>query len=221
MLRRTQVAFTACRGPCRRSTCPRASGSRAPPSSCAGGSTSSHVAGWSSTGPSGPTRRRSTPSTSDGSAPRSAWHPGPAPGSTRPTERPPTRPGGPGWQRSNRTTSCSTGSSSGAWPTCGCSRTTGRTPASATSRPACRGSRRCSAATRSSRAYEAIAFRPRPRRRDPRGPRRAARRSSMTRRTDAEPGKILHEVRTGEMARTGELPFATVLRQRRLRPRSG
>ena len=26
--------------------------------------------------------------------------------------------------------------------------------------------------------------------------------------TDAEPGKILHEVRTGEMARTGELPFA-------------
>ena len=28
-------------------------------------------------------------------------------------------------------------------------------------------------------------------------------------RTDAEPGKILHEVRTGEMARTGELPFAT------------
>jgi glycogen debranching enzyme len=27
-------------------------------------------------------------------------------------------------------------------------------------------------------------------------------------RTDAEPGKILHEVRTGEMARTGELPFA-------------
>jgi glycogen debranching enzyme len=28
-------------------------------------------------------------------------------------------------------------------------------------------------------------------------------------RTDAEPGKILHEVRTGEMSRTGELPFAT------------
>jgi glycogen debranching enzyme len=28
-------------------------------------------------------------------------------------------------------------------------------------------------------------------------------------RTDAEPGKMLHEVRTGEMARTGELPFAT------------
>jgi glycogen debranching enzyme len=27
-------------------------------------------------------------------------------------------------------------------------------------------------------------------------------------RTDAEPGKILHEIRTGEMARTGELPFA-------------
>jgi glycogen debranching enzyme len=27
--------------------------------------------------------------------------------------------------------------------------------------------------------------------------------------TDAEPGKILHEVRTGEMSRTGELPFAT------------
>jgi glycogen debranching enzyme len=27
-------------------------------------------------------------------------------------------------------------------------------------------------------------------------------------RTDAEPGKILHEVRTGEMCRTGELPFA-------------
>ena len=26
--------------------------------------------------------------------------------------------------------------------------------------------------------------------------------------TDAEPGKILHEIRTGEMARTGELPFA-------------
>ena len=26
-------------------------------------------------------------------------------------------------------------------------------------------------------------------------------------RTDAEPGKILHELRTGEMARTGELPF--------------
>ncbi len=27
--------------------------------------------------------------------------------------------------------------------------------------------------------------------------------------TDAEPGKILHEIRTGEMARTGELPFAS------------
>ncbi len=29
---------------------------------------------------------------------------------------------------------------------------------------------------------------------------------------DAEPGKILHELRTGEMARTGELPFAPLLR---------
>ena len=35
---------------------------------------------------------------------------------------------------------------------------------------------------------------------------------------DAEPGKILHELRTGEMARTGELPFTPVLRQRRRDP---
>ena len=32
---------------------------------------------------------------------------------------------------------------------------------------------------------------------------------------DAEPGKILHEMRCGEMAELGEVPFAPLLRQRR------
>ena len=42
--------------------------------------------------------------------------------------------------------------------------------------------------------------------RDPRGPRLAPGRPSEDPERDAEPGKILHELRTGEMARTGELP---------------
>ena len=36
--------------------------------------------------------------------------------------------------------------------------------------------------------------------------------------SDAEPGKILHEMRRGEMAALKEVPFASVLRQRRLDP---
>ena len=48
------------------------------------------------------------------------------------------------------TTSCSTSRSAGASPTCACWSTTVPAEASATSPPACRGSRRCSAGTRSS-----------------------------------------------------------------------
>ena len=38
---------------------------------------------------------------------------------------------------------------------------------------------------------------------------------------DMEPGKILHELRVGELARTGELPAPAVLRQRSTRRRCG
>ena len=44
--------------------------------------------------------------------------------------------------------------------TCACSSTTGPGRPSATSPPACPGSRRCSGGTRSSRAFQALAFRP-------------------------------------------------------------
>ena len=96
------------------STCPRPSGCRAPPS----------ILRWRlDVEPRWPGRARLDRLGGRGAArrrrprrirPRSAWRPVRRRWSTRPTERPPTRPGGPGWPRSNRTTSCSTGSSSGA-----------------------------------------------------------------------------------------------------------
>ena len=142
------------------------------------------------TPPPSPTRRRSSPSRRSCRATRA---------------RPRTAPGSTARRPSTATTSCSTSRCSARSPTCGCSSTTARDRASATSRPACRGSRRCSAATRSS----------------PRSSRSPSGRSSRSRRStvlaayqatevddrrDAEPGKILHELRTGEMAGAGELP---------------
>ena len=76
--------------------------------------------------------------------------------------------------------------------------------------------RRCSAATRSSPALQALAFRPQIARRDARGARGATRRPRSTTWRDAEPGKILHELRTGEMARAGELPHTPYYGTRRL-----
>ena len=86
-----------------------------------------------------------------------------------------------------------------------CCATTGRCPASTTSRPGSRGSRRCSGGTASS---------PRSRR-SPSSRRFAVATLDVLARLqattddpwhDAEPGKILHEMRTGEMARAGETP---------------
>ena len=66
--------------------------------------------------------------------------------------RPPITPGSAERPRSRATTSCSISSSSGRSRTCGSWSTTAPARSSATWPPACRGSRRCSGATRSSRA---------------------------------------------------------------------
>ena len=130
----------------------------------------------------------------------------------RPRPRPPgrvARSGVPSSRSSSRmsirTTSCSTGRSSArspTWPRCA---TTGRWPASTTWPRGSRGSRRCSGGTASS-----------PPSRRSRSSRRfavatldvLARLQATTDDPwhDAEPGKILHEMRTGEMARAGETP---------------
>ena len=152
---------------------------------------------------------RPAPDAADDEATSRARAGGPVPDpsrGSRPTRAPrPTTPGSAARRPSPATTSCSTSWSSARSATCACSSTTARGPTSATSRPACRGSAPCSVGTRSSRAFQSLAVRP-----------RLAVETLTTLaayqateddpRRDAEPGKILHELRTGEMARNGELP---------------
>ena len=89
--------------------------------------------------------------------------------------------------------------------TCGCSSTRAPARTSATSRPACRGSRRCSAGTPIIAALQSLAFRPQLAV-ETLSVLAAYQATEVDDWRDAEPGKILHELRTGEMAGAGELP---------------
>ena len=135
---------------------------------------------------------------------------------SRPTRaRPRTTPGSAGRRRSSATTSCSTSSSSGPCPTCACSSTTARRP----------DQRYVAAgvpwfATLFGRdslisAFQALAFRPQlaVETLDVLAAYQATEDDAFR---DAEPGKILHELRTGEMARTGRAAAHAVLRLGRL-----
>ena len=167
--------------------------------------------GWTVTTTSGRPTRPNAPSDADGAHPAGAAdgrH-----GDVRaevPTAPPSCRcrraRGSLSMRRGSRpTTSCSIGRSRARSPTWRCSATTGPARASSTSRPGSRGSRRCSGATASSPRSRRCAF----------IPTFAVATLDVLARLqattddpwhDAEPGKILHELRTGEMARAGETP---------------
>ena len=81
--------------------------------------------------------------------------------------------------------------------------------------PACRGSARRSAATASSPRSQTLWLNPGIARGVLELSRRDAGRRASTTRSDAEPGKILHETRSGEMARARRGAVRPLLRQRR------